>query len=249
MKDSHNTIIIGRNPVYEAIVSGKQLEKVYIHDELRGEYEKKIRQATKEAMIPLVKVPNEKLHKIGNTKNHQGIVAIDSPIVYQNLTDVIAHVFDRGENPLIIVLEGVSDVRNMAAISRSALVMGAHTVVTTIKHTAQVNEDAVKISAGAILSIPICREKNMIEVLKILKLNGIKIYATDLKGASPINDVDMTSPIAIIMGDEHHGVTPETLRECDANIIIPQATTFDSLNVSVAAGIVLYEIYLQRHKV
>jgi 23S rRNA (guanosine2251-2'-O)-methyltransferase len=238
--------IVGRNPVYEAIVNGKEIEKVYILSDLRGEYEKKIRQITKDKLIPLVKVPAEKLNKLCNHPNHQGIVAMISPVQYQKIEEVIAHTFDQGKNPLIIVLESISDVRNLGAISRSAYVMGVDAIVTTTKNAAQINEDTVKISAGAILNIPICREKNMLEVLRILKESGIKILSTDLKGAVDITHTDLTIPIAIIMGDEHNGVTFETLKASDEKIKIPQASDFDSLNVSVAAGIIMYEVQRQR---
>lgn len=245
-KEKETNIIVGRNPVLEAIESGKQIEKVYINVELRGEFEKSIRHATKEALIPLVKVPGEKLNKLCNHHNHQGIIAMISPIVYQNLDDVIAFVFEQGKNPNFLVLESVSDVRNLAAISRSAYVMGVDAIITTTKNAAQINEDTVKISAGAILNIPICREKNMIEVLDKLHQSGIRILATDLKGAIEIDQVDLSVPLAIIMGDEHSGVTFETLKVSDEKIKIPQASDFDSLNVSVAAGIIMYEIQRQR---
>ncbi len=248
-KPDPSLMLIGRNPIVEAIKAGKELEKVFIQANLRGEYEKEIRQLTKEYNIPLVKVPQEKLNSLASNKNHQGILAFISPIKFQLLSDVLPHVFSDGKSPCIVVLESVSDVRNLAAIARSAYVMGIDAIVITSKNCARINEDTVKISAGAILNIPVCREKNMIEVIKILKDNGLKIFATDLKGAKSIDSVDFNLPCAIVMGDEHSGVTLETLREADEKIKIPQVSDFDSLNVSVAAGIIMYEIVKQRQKI
>jgi 23S rRNA (guanosine2251-2'-O)-methyltransferase len=241
-----NLILIGRNPIIEAIQQGKEIEKVFVNNQLRGEVEKELRQACKDHGIPQVKVPIEKINSLVGNKNHQGIIAFISPVVFQELEDVISHVFNDGRAPLIIVLESVSDVRNLAAISRSALVLGADAVVITAKNSARINEDTVKVSAGAILNIPVCRPKNMLEVIRILKDNGIKIYSTDLNGAIPVQDANFTEPVAIVMGDEHSGVTLETLRASDEKIKIPQIAEFDSLNVSVAAGIILYEAMKQR---
>lgn len=239
-------MLIGRNPIIEAVKNGKELEKIFIQANLRGEYEKEIRQLSKEYNIPLVKVPQEKLNSLANNKNHQGIVAFISPVKFQQLSDVLPHVFAEGKSPCIFVLESVSDVRNLAAIARSAYVMGVDAIVITSKNSARINEDTVKISAGAILNIPVCREKNMIEVIKILNENGIKIFATDLKGATLIENVDFNVPCAVVMGDEHSGVTLETLRASDEKIKIRQESDFDSLNVSVAAGMIMYEISKQR---
>jgi 23S rRNA (guanosine2251-2'-O)-methyltransferase len=239
-------MLIGRNPIIEAVKEGKEIEKIFVNNQLRGEYEKEIRQLAKENEIPLVKVPIEKINSLAANKNHQGILAFISPVIFQDLDDVLAHAFATHGNPFVIVLESVSDVRNLAAISRSALIMGADCVVVTTKNCARINEDTVKISAGAILNIPIVREKNMGEVIRKLKDNGIKIFSTDLKEAQEIGDVDFNLPCAVIMGDEHNGVALETLRASDTNIKIPQYAEFDSLNVSVATGIILYEVRRQR---
>jgi 23S rRNA (guanosine2251-2'-O)-methyltransferase len=241
-----NFLLIGRNPIFEAIEAGKEIEKIFVNAALRGEVEKELRKLSKDYNIPLVKVPLDRLNIISNHKNHQGIVAYTSPIKFQQLAEVIPHIYDQGLVPNIVILESVSDVRNMAAIARSALTMGAHALVITAKNSARINEEAVKISAGAILDLPICREKNMIEVLSILGANGIKVYATDLKGATSLPEADFTLPMAFVLGDEHLGVTPETLKMADEKIKIPQPSEFDSLNVSVAAGIIMYEIVRQR---
>ena len=231
----------------EAIQQNREIDKLYLADNIRGEFEKEIRNLVKEKNIPLSKVPNIKLNQLSNKQNHQGILAFISAVEFQNLENIIAKTFEEGKNPLIVVLESVTDVRNLAAIARSALVFGADALVITSKKSAAIGGDAVKSSAGAILKIPVCREKNMISVIEKLRTNGISIVSTALNpSAKPVEKADLTIPLAIVMGGEGEGVTLETIRASDELVIIPQATAFDSLNVSVAAGIVLYEINRQR---
>ena len=239
-------IIIGRNPVVEAIKKGYEIEKIIIQDTIRGEFEKEIRGLCKELGIPLSKAPTEKLNFITGRKNHQGIVGFISPIKFQKLEDIIAMAFAEGKNPSVMVLEGVSDVRNLAAIARSALVFGFDALVITSKNRARINADAVKASAGAILKIPVCREKNMISIFEILSVNGIKSFATDLAADNFIGASDLTGPSAIVMGSEEKGLSLETKRMSSQLVKIPQASDFDSLNVSVAAGIIMYELNRQR---
>jgi 23S rRNA (guanosine2251-2'-O)-methyltransferase len=241
-----NLLLIGRNPIVEAIEDGKEIEKIFINATLRGEFEKEIRQLSKTYNIPVVKVPPEKLNFLANNQNHQGILAYVSPVKFQKLAEVIPHIYAEGKMPSFVILEGVSDVRNLAAIARSALVMGIDALVITAKNTARINEETVKISAGAILKIPVCREKNMFDVIETLQSNGIKIYATDLREATPIHQADFNLPMAFILGDEHLGVTPESIKASDERIKIPQPIDFDSLNVSVAAGVIMYEMVRQR---
>lgn len=245
-QENPDMVLSGKNALVEAIRQGREMEKIFVQDKLRGETEKEIRHLSKEYNIPLVKVPIEKLNQMAGHSRHQGVVALISPIHFQHLEDIIPHLFQDGKNPFFMVLEGVSDVRNLAAISRTAHVMGVDALVITARNTARINDETVRVSAGALLKIPVCREKNMFEVIRILKENGVILLATDLKGAVAAQTCDCSRPLAIIMGDEHHGVTPETLKEADERIFIPQAANFDSLNVSVAAGILMYEVHRQR---
>ncbi len=247
LKSELDNVVFGRHPVVDAINQQKEIDKIYLADNIRGEFEKEIRHLTTLHNIPLSKVPLQKLNQLSNRQNHQGVLAYISPVEFQDLDNVIASVFAEGRNPLIIVLESVTDVRNLAAISRSALVFGADAVVMTTKKSAGISGDAIKISAGAILKIPICREKNMFTVIDKLKVNGIKIFSTALDPkALAIGKADLTQPLAIVMGGEGEGITLETKRASDYMIIIPQVAEFDSLNVSVAAGVVLYEVMRQR---
>lgn len=233
--------IYGRNPINEAIGANKQIEKILMLNSLRGELEKKLRQYCKEHSIPLIKVPEEKLNSLVKSGKHQGVVAYLSPVVYMNLQDVISHDYDQGRLPFLVVLEGVNDSRNIAAIARSAYVFGASAIVLTLKNTARLGEETVKISAGALLHIPICRERNMTTIIQTLKNNGIKIISTAMENAKVISKVDFKGAIALIMGSEHDGVSSTVLKESDEVVKIPMDNNFDSLNVSVAAGIAMYE--------
>lgn len=233
--------IYGRNPIIEALGANKQIEKILMLNSLRGELEKELRQYCKEHSIPIIKVPEEKLNALVRSGKHQGIVAYLSPVVYMNLQDVISHDYDRGKLPFIVVLEGVNDSRNIAAISRSAYVFGASAIVLTLKNTARLGEETVKISAGALLHIPVCREKNMATIIQTLKNNGIKIISTAMENAQIISKVDLTGAIALILGSEHDGVSSAVIKESDEVVKIPMDNNFDSLNVSVAAGIAMYE--------
>lgn len=233
--------IYGRNPVIEAISANKQIEKILMLNSLRGELEKELRHYCKEHSIPLIKVTEEKLNSLVRSGKHQGVVAFLSPVTYMDLQDVISHEYDQGRLPFIIVLEGVNDSRNIAAIARSAHALGASAVVLTLKNTARLGEEAVKISAGALLHIPICRGRNMAAILQTLKNNGIKIISTAMENAKVIAEADLTGAVALIMGSEHDGVSAEVLKESDEVVKIPMDNQFDSLNVSVAAGITMYE--------
>ena len=233
--------IYGRNPIMEAIAAQKQIEKILIHNTLRGELEKELRHYCKLHTVPLVKVPEDKLNALVRSGKHQGVIAYLSPIRYMDLQDVISHAYDQGTAPFILVLEGINDSRNIAAICRSAYAFGASAVVLTIKNTARLGEEAVKISAGALLHLPVCREKSMTSIMQTLKNNGIKIISTAMENAKPLSKADLSAALAIIMGSEHDGVSEHVLQDCDEIVQIPMQNNFDSLNVSVAAGIVMYE--------
>jgi len=190
-------------------------------------------------------VPIEKLNKI-TTKNHQGVVAFISAVTYQRIEDIIPTIYEEGRMPFIVVLDGVTDVRNFGAIARTCECAGVDAIVIPTKGGAAINADAVKTSAGALLSIPVCREANLTNVLKFLASSGIKIVAATEKASMNYTESSMTEPIAIVMGSEDEGVAPEHLRICDDMIRIPLLGSIDSLNVSVAAGVLIYEAVRQR---
>ena len=245
MKKEPN-FVYGKNPVLEALNSNHTIEKVLIHNTLRGDLEKEVRSICKNKKIPLKKVPVDKLDYLTRKQNHQGLLAFLSPINFISLQSAIDLSYDRGDNPFIIILEGISDVRNLGAIARSAHVFGANAIVYPLKHSAPINEDAIKISAGALLKIPVCRMQNMEEIINLCKGNGLHIIGSTLENSQSIRDVDLSMPLALVMGNEERGITPETKKVTDSLVRIPQATEFDSLNVSVATGILAYEIYTTR---
>lgn len=238
-------LIFGRHPVVDTIKTGGNVDKVFFQTGIRGPFEKELRQICKEFNIPLQYVPKERLDKIVGG-NHQGIIAHLSLIKYYALEDVLPMAYEKSEAPLILILDGVTDVRNFGAIARSAEICGVHAIVIGKKGSAQINADAIKTSAGALTKIPVCRESSLSAAVDLLKLSGVQVVASELKASSLIYKTDLTLPTAIIMGSEDKGVNSTLLQKVDQRVIIPQKGTTDSFNVSVAAGIILYEVTRQR---
>ncbi len=240
------TTIYGHHPVAEAIRAGKGVEKVFFQQGLRGEMEKEFRHLTRDFEIPLAVVPKEKLDRMVRGA-HQGVVAWLSAVEYFDMETVLAEVFESGKTPIFLLLDGITDVRNFGAICRSAVVGGVHAVVVPASGCAPANEEAMKASAGAMVKVKLCRVKSLVSAVDLLKSSGLQIVSTALGHRSkPIFEVDFKIPTAIIMGSEDVGVQSKLLRMSDAVAKIPQVSDFDSLNVSVAAGVVLYEVLRQR---
>lgn len=240
-------VIYGRHPVIDALNSGQPMEKVLLQQGVRGPFEREIRQLTKKLNIPLQVTPKERMNK-WTRGNHQGIIGLLSPIRYYLLEDVLPGIFERHELPLILLLDGITDVRNLGAIARSAECFGAHAIVLPKKGSALINAEGLKTSAGALTKIPVCRENSLASAISLLKLSGISIFSSDLQAKKRIQDIDWTGPAAILIGSEGKGVNPALAREADEIFIIPQLGTTDSLNVSVATGIMLYEVVRQRSR-
>lgn len=242
-----SNLIYGFHPVVEAVQAGKAVEKLFFQQGIRGEAEKEIRHLAKEHDIPLQVVPKEKLNKLTKNQNHQGVAAFLSLVGFQDLEHVVPFLFEQGENPLLLLLDGVTDVRNFGALCRSAEVMGVQAVVIGQQNAAPANEEAMKASAGALARIRVCRVRSLFSAVDYLKASGIQVLATALTDRSvPVFEADFTVPTAILMGAEGDGVHPKLLQMSDRIIKIPQMTDFDSLNVSVAGGVVLYEAVRQR---
>lgn len=237
-------LIYGRNPIVEAIQEGKKFERIYVKDNMTGEVEKEIRALCKEHDIMLKKVPLVKLDRMSNSRNHQGIVGITSLIQYQDLNDIIPFLFEQGQSPVIMVLDNITDIRNIGAIARSAEVLGAHAIVLSGKHSGVINEDAIKTSAGALFRIPVCREKNTLNAIEVLHSFGVLAVGSSL---NTNNDLvgNLKGPIGVIVGSEYDGLHRTVEEKCDHLVKIPQIGGTDSLNVSVAAGILLYEVLKQ----
>lgn len=237
--------IFGIRAVIEAIEANKHIDKVLVRKDLNGDLSRELFGLIKHHGILMQRVPAEKLNRI-TMKNHQGVIALLSPIEYQHLEDLIPLFYEEGKTPLIIMLDGVTDTRNFGAIARTAECAGADAIIIPERNSASVTPDAVKTSAGALLHIPVCRETSVKEAVRILHDNGYHVVGASEKGAVEYTSIDYTIPVAIVMGAEDTGISDEVLRQCDSLAAIPILGHIGSLNVSVAAGIMLYEAVRQR---
>lgn len=240
-------IVYGKHPVLEALNEEISIEKVMVLQGTHGELEKTLREKCKERSIPLQQVPKEVLFKLSKGNNHQGLLAIIAPIEYQDLKGLLPFILNQGKAPLFIALDRVTDTRNLGAIARSAELLGVDAIIVSAKHSARIDDESIKTSAGALLKVAVCRESSLSSAIDLLKSHQVKVAAADSKTGDPIYEVDFNQPCVLIMGSEDEGVHPTLLAKCDYRFRIPQVGTIDSFNVSVAAGISLYEIYLQRN--
>lgn len=238
-------MIFGIRAVIEAIQSGSEIDKILVRRDMTSELSRELFTALNGLEVPVQKVPLEKLNRI-TLKNHQGVIAFISPVTFQHIEDIIPSIYEEGRMPFIVVLDGVTDVRNFGAIARTCECAGVDAIVVPIKGGAALNGDAVKTSAGALLKIPVCREHNIVNALKFIVSSGIKVVAATEKASQNYTETSMSEPLAIVMGAEDEGVSPEILRLCDNMVKIPILGTIDSLNVSVAAGVLIYEAVRQR---
>lgn len=239
-------MIFGIRAVIEAIEAGKEIDKVIIKRELQGDLSKELFALLKSHDIPVQRVPMERLDRF-TRKNHQGVIAFLSAITYEHIEDIIPFLYENGKDPFILVLDGITDVRNFGAIARTCEVAGVNAIVIPAKGSVTVNADAVKTSAGALLKIPVCKEQNLTSAIQFLKSSGVKVVAATEKGAENYTNVDYTGPVAFVMGAEDLGVSNDNLRIADNLVKIPQFGTIASLNVSVAAGVLIYEAVRQRN--
>lgn len=238
-------MIFGIRAVMEAVEAGKDIDKVLVKRELSGDLFMELQQLLRTYEIPLQRVPLERIDRI-TRKNHQGVIAFTSAVTYQKLEDILPMLYEEGKNPFIVVLDGVTDVRNFGAIARTCEVAGVHAIVIPARGSVTVNADAIKTSAGALHTIPVCREQNLKDAITFLKNSGVKVVAATEKAARFYTDSDFAVPTAIVMGAEDTGVAAEHLRVSDELVKIPQSGTIQSLNVSVAAGVLIYEVIRQR---
>lgn len=239
--------IFGLRAIIEAIEAGKDIDKILVKTDINGDLARELLGKAKSYGILVRRVPLEKLNRI-TMKNHQGAIAILAAVPYQNLDNMIPMLYEEGRNPLMVVLDGVTDIRNFGAISRTACCAGVDAIVIPSHNSVSITADAVKTSAGALFHIPVCREKSTIDAVRKLKDNGYKIVAATEKGASNYTTVDFTVPVAIVMGAEETGISDEVLRIADNLAAIPIIGEIGSLNVSVAAGIMIYEAVRQRNE-
>ena len=240
-----NTLIIGREAVINALKERKQLERIYLQSNVHGDVIDEIKTLAAQELVPINKVPIEKLNGF-NISNHEGCIAQISKIQYQDLQQIISFVVENGETPLFIILDGVTDIRNIGAIARSAYSFGVHAIIIPDKGVGALNEDAILTSAGALEKIAVCRVGSLMKAVDELHLNGIKVFASEMTAEIACQNIDFSEPCAIVMGGEEHGVYPALMKICDEKFKIAMPGEFESLNVSVATGIILYEVSRQR---
>lgn len=237
--------IFGVHPVLEALKSGQAMDKILLQRRQKEEAIQEIQREARARNIPVQLVPVEKMQRL-TRKNHQGVIAFTSPVHFAKLEDVVAEVYERGELPLLLILDRLTDVRNFGAVLRSADAAGVHAVILPERGAARIGEDAAKTSAGALFHIPLCRVRNLTDAVEYLQGAGLRIAAATEKTETPCFGQDLQGPLAVIMGAEEDGVSADLLKLADLPLRIPMAGQVSSLNVSVAAGILLFEVVRQR---
>ena len=245
MNEERSEMIFGVRAVIEAIEAGKEIDKILVKRDIQSDLSKELFAALKDRFIPVQRVPVEKLNRI-TRKNHQGVVAFIAAVTYQKSEDLVPTLFEEGKVPLFVMLDGVTDVRNFGAIARSAECAGAHGLIVPMKNAAPVNAEAVKASAGALNRIPVHRAGSIRNTLKYLSETGMQIVAATEKSRTLIYDADLGKPTVIVMGSEDKGISKEVLKLCDVQLAVPIIGSIESLNVSAAAAVLLFEAVRQR---
>lgn len=242
-----NDYIYGIRPVMEAIEAGKDIDKVLVKKDLNGDLINELYDLVKRYRILIQRVPLEKINRI-TRKNHQGVLAVLSSVTYSNISNVMPEIYENGRLPFLVALDGITDVRNFGAIARTCECAGVDAIVIPERHSVSVSGDAMKTSAGALNYLQVCRERSMQGALEYLKKNGCKIVGASGKTDKIYTDIDYSVPTVIVMGSEDTGMSPEVESVCDELVTIPEYGQINSLNVSVAAGIMMYEVVRQRNK-
>lgn len=245
-QDKEANCIYGIRAVLEAIRAGKELDKILLQKGLSNDLFGQLRKELVGKEIPYQFVPPEKLRRI-STANHQGVIAYLANVTYYKTEDLLQSVFEKGKIPFVLLLDRITDVRNFGAIARTAECAGVDFIIIPSRGAAQINADAIKTSAGALHRIPVCREDNLKETLEYLKDSGLKIVACHEKTENTIYSEDFNEPLLVIMGSEENGISGEYLKRSDVQVKIPMAGNISSLNVSVATGIVLFQILRSRN--
>lgn len=240
-------LIYGTRAVMEAIRAGKQIEKILVQTGLNNDLIRELASVARERNLPITYVPLEKLNRLySNSKNHQGVICVLSAITYASLNDLIDFAYSEGREPFFIILDRITDVRNFGAIARTAECAGVEGIIIGDKGNAPITGDAMKTSAGALNHLPVCREPDLKKTLKFLRDSGIMIVSCTEKAEKSIYDVKFDRPVALILGSEEDGISDVLLRESDELVKIPMKGKIESLNVSVSAGIAVYEVVRQK---
>jgi 23S rRNA (guanosine2251-2'-O)-methyltransferase len=240
-----SSLIVGKKAVLEALKEGKALERIYLQNNIGGKEITEISNLASQSKTPVNKVPVAKLESF-NVAGHEGCVALISRVLYQDLQEVISFVVDKGETPLFLMLDGITDIRNIGGIARTALCTGVQAIIIPDKGVGMLNEDAMLTSAGALERLAVCRVNSLLKAVDDLHLNGIAVYASEMTAEKAVYNIDFKAPVAIIMGSEEKGIYPALMKAADEKFKIPMANNFESLNVSVATGMILYEAMKQR---
>lgn len=240
-----SSLVVGRIPILEALQEGKQLDRIYMQNNQHGDVAEEILKLAFKQQVPVNKVPVEKLNSF-NVGDHQGFIAQLSKIRYQDLQQVIDWVVEKGDVPMFVILDGVTDIRNIGGIARTALCCGTQALIIPDKGVGALNEDAILASAGALELIAVCRVNSLMKAVDDLHLNGIRVFASEMTAAKNIYDCDFKEPCAIVMGGEEKGVFPGLMKICDETFKIPMKGDFESLNVGIATAMILYEAMKQR---
>lgn len=238
-------LIYGRSPVLGAIQSGESIDKVLVQKGQDLDFIKELRDLCKPGGVPIQMVPDYKLNKLVR-KEHEGVIAIPAATKYYRIEDVLPMIYERGETPLLLALDGVTDVRNVGAIVRTAWGAGVHALIVPDSETAQLGEDAMRASAGTLASLTVCRHQSIHGAVKYLTLNGVKTLCASSKAEAALSNQDLKDPVCLVLGDEDRGVSKPVERICDTVVRLPILNHLDSYNVSVAAGMMLYEVMQQR---
>lgn len=239
-------LIVGRNPVLEALITDASFEKIVISKTASGDVIKEIIQIAKNRSIYTQFVPEIKLDSISK-QSHQGVIGMMEIVPYYDFQDIINQCYDKGKTPLIIVLDGITDVRNFGAIARTALGLDADLIIIPKKESVSISADAIKTSAGALMKIPVCKTDNLFTTIKDLKNNGLRIIGLTGKAKNEISKVDLKIPLALVLGSEDKGISPQIQKLLDNDAKLPMHTSLESYNISVAGAMALYEIYQQRN--
>lgn len=237
--------IFGTRAVMEAFEAGKQIDKILVKKDLKGDLVHSLLTEARQRAVPVQKVPIERLNRI-TRGNHQGVIALLAAVNYYKVDDVVPMLFDEGINPFLVVLDGITDVRNFGAIARTCECAGVNALVIPERNSVTVNADAVKTSAGALNYLTVCREPNFVKAVRYLRDSGFKVVGASEKSDVVFTQADFTSPVALVLGAEDHGISTDVLNLCDTLVAIPEFGNIHSLNVSVAGGIMMYEVVRQR---
>lgn len=245
MNKKRENFIFGIRPVIEAVKSGKEMERIHLQKNMRGENFRELFNLIRELNIPFQFVPVEKLNRLSK-QNHQRVIAWVAEITYQKIENILPAIYEEGKIPLVLFLDNITDVRNVGAIARTAECAGVDAIVIPVRGSAMINSEAIKTSTGALYKVPVCRTTEPGATIEFLKNSGLQILAATEKGSKEYSEADLMKPFALILGSEGKGVSTEIMKLADEQINIPLKGEIESLNVSVAAGILLFETIRQR---